>query len=471
MKRWMIVVLVVVVLVVAVIGIGILRQGQAVAAQFASLQTETAAMGSLQATVGATGSVRANQSANLVWQSNGAVGVVFGEVGQRVSTGDILAELRQTSLPQNIILAEADLVSAQQALEDLQAGVEPTALARAAQTLADAEKAADAARRTLNGVTTPANQSEIDSARATVVLTEDRLDKARDAFAPYENKADSVIKANLQTRLSQAQQEYDAAVRRYNNLTGSASALDVAKAQADLDLALAQLADAQTDYDELLAGVSAEDIAAAEARVAAAQATLNLALISAPFDGIVTQAQPQVGDLVSAGTPAFRLDDLSRLLVDVSVSEIDINRIAVDQPVTVTFDAILAKEYEGRVVEVGIVGTDTQGIVSFSTTVELLNPDEDVKPGMTAAVNIVVTQLDNVLLVPNRAVRVQDGQRIVNVLRNNLLETVKITLGASSENYSEVAGGDLQVGDVIVLNPPTNFFAGGPFGGPGGGQP
>ncbi len=471
MKRWMIVLVVVVVLIVAVVGFGILRQGQAAAAQFASLQTETAAMGSLQATVGATGSVRANQSASLVWQSNGVVGAVFGEVGKDVRAGDILAELRQTSLPQNIILAEADLVSAQEALADLQAGVNPTTLARAAQTLADAEKAVDAARRTLNGVTTPARQSEIDSAQAAVVLAEDRLDKAQDAFAPYENKADSVIKASLQTRLSQAQQEYDAAVRRYNNLTGSASALDVAKAQADLDLALAQLADAQSEYDDLQAGVSPEDIAAAEARVAAAQATLNLALISAPFDGTVTQAQPQVGDLVSAGAPAFRLDDLSRLLVDVSVSEIDINRIAVDQPVTVTFDAILAKEYEGRVIEVGIVGTDTQGIVSFNVTVELLNPDADVKPGMTAAVNIVVTELENVLLVPNRAVRVQEGQRIVYVLRNNLLETVNITLGASSETYSEVAGGDLQLGDVIVLNPPTNFFANGPFGGPGGGRP
>ncbi len=471
MKRWMIVLIVAVVLVVAVIAIGVVRQGQAAAAQFASLQTEVAANGSLRATVGATGSVRANQSAALLWQAGGAVGAVYAQVGQAVQSGEILAELRQTSLPQNIILAEADLVSAQQALEDLQKGVDPTALARAAQVLADAEKAVDAARRTLNGVTSPARQSDIDSARASVVLAEDRLDKAREAFAPYENKADSVIKASLQTRLSQAQQEYDAAVRRYNNLTGAASTLDVAKAQADLDLALAQLADAQTEYDKLQQGVAPEDLAAAEARVAAAQATLNLALLSAPFDGIVTQAQPQAGDLVNAGTPAFRLDDLSRLLVDVSVSEVDINRIAIGQPVTITFDAILAKEYEGRVVEVGLVGTDTQGIVSFNVTVELLNPDTDVKPGMTAAVNIVVTELEDVFLVPNRAVRVQDGQRIVYVLRGNLLETARVVLGPSSETYSQVIGGDLQPGDLIVLNPPTNFFASGPFGGgPGGGQ-
>lgn len=470
MKRWMIIVLAVTGLVVAVVGIGAFNARRAAAAQFASLQTEVATIGSLQATVGATGTVRANQSAILAWQAGGTVGTVSAALGQAVQPGDVLGELRQSSLPQSIILAQADLVAAQDALAELQQGVDPTALARAAQALADAQKTVDAAQRTLNVVTSPARQSDIDAAYASVVLAEDRLDKAREAFAPYENKADSVIKASLQTRLSQAQQEYDAAVRRYNNLSGSASALDINKAEADLELALAQLADARTEYEKLQRGVSPDDIAAAEARVVAAQATLNLALITAPFPGVVTQAHPQVGDIVSTGTPAFRLDDLSRLLVDVSVSEVDINRIAIGQPVTVTFDAILAKEYAGEVQAVGLVGTDAQGIVSFTVTVQLLNPDAAVKPGMTAAVNIVVTELEDVLLVPNRAVRVQDGQRIVYVLRANQLESVRITLGASSETYSEIIAGDLQVGDLIVLNPPSNFFSGGPFGGgPGGG--
>ena len=109
-----------------------------------------------------------------------------------------------------------------------------------------------------------------------------------------------------------------------------------------------------------------------------------------------------------------------------------------------------------------MVGTSTQGVVDFTVTVELMDADDAVKPGMTAAVNIVVEQLKNVLLVPNRAVRVQEGKRVVYILRDGALEPVSITLGASSDTDSEVVSGDLKVGDQIVLNPPVVFDQSGP---------
>jgi HlyD family secretion protein len=83
---------------------------------------------------------------------------------------------------------------------------------------------------------------------------------------------------------------------------------------------------------------------------------------------------------------------------------------------------------------------------------------------MTAAVNTVVSELNDVLLVPNRAVRVSDGQRVVYILKNGDPEPVEIELGSSSEIMSEVAGGELNIGDIIVLNPPTEFNQN---GGPG----
>ncbi|MFN2145173.1 MAG: hypothetical protein ACK2T7_07450, partial [Anaerolineales bacterium] len=104
------------------------------------------------------------------------------------------------------------------------------------------------------------------------------------------------------------------------------------------------------------------------------------------------------------------------------------------------------------------VGNVVAGVVNFKVSIELLDADELVKPGMTAAVNIVVSQLEDVLLVPNRAVRVQDGDRVVYVLRGGQLEMVQIELGSSADLYSEVVGGDLEAGDLIVLNPPANFM-------------
>jgi len=116
------------------------------------------------------------------------------------------------------------------------------------------------------------------------------------------------------------------------------------------------------------------------------------------------------------------------------------------------------------------VGTEVAGVVNFKVTVELTDADQDVRPGMTSAVEIVVSQVDGVLLVPNQAVRVEEGMRIVYVMdENGQLEPVEITLGASSDRYSQLLEGDLQSGALIVLNPPIDFFSGGPPGGNGGG--
>jgi len=198
--------------------------------------------------------------------------------------------------------------------------------------------------------------------------------------------------------------------------------------------------------------------------------------ITAPFGGVVTSVDVLPGDLVSPNTLAFRIDNLSILLVDVGVSEIDINQIGVGQPVTLSFDAVLGKEYQGSVVEVSPVGVKEQGLVSFGVTIELIDADEDVRPGLTAAVSIVVRQVEDALLIPNRAVRWVKGEQVVylatdpnNVNAENLL-MIPVTLGASSDEFSEVLGGDISAGDLVVINPPSsiNFEEMGPGASQGG---
>jgi HlyD family secretion protein len=171
-----------------------------------------------------------------------------------------------------------------------------------------------------------------------------------------------------------------------------------------------------------------------------------------------------VGDQVGAGDTAFRVDNLSSLLVDVKVSEVDINRVTIGQPVNLTFDAILGKEYHGEVIEVTQAGTVDEGVVNFTVTVELTDADALVKPGMTAGVNIVVEELQDVLLVPNRAVRLDDGERVVYVLEDGQAVRKEIRLGSSSDTMSIVASGDIIEGDLIILNPPVQFGPGGPGG-------
>ncbi len=379
-------------------------------------QTTPLARGNLVASIGATGSVRARQSAVLAWQTSGIVEAVNVDVGAHVLHDDVLASLDKTSLNQSIILAEADLASAKRTLEDLR---------------------------------------NSDTARAQALVAVGKAEKA------YERAYNWRLELNGKIDITDTYLEFGIPkVRKYK---GYASEQTIADADENLALTEAQLNDARRTYERLKNGADSTDIAAAEARVAAAQSTLNLVFISTPFDGTITQANPSVGDQISAGSVAFRVDDLSHLLLDLQVSEVDINSVFVGQNATLTFDAILGKQYAGKIVEVGQSGDTVQGVVSFTVTVELTDADELVKPGMTAAVTVVVEEVNDVVLIPNRAVRLVDGDRVVYKLVVGQPVEVKIKLGSSSDTSSVLVGGDLKEGDLIILNPPSR--SGGPFGG------
>jgi HlyD family secretion protein len=420
-KRRKIIIAVAVILVIIVLFLVFRPGGGEPVGQF---QFATIGRGNLTATVGATGTVRARQTATLVWQTTGTVEDVNVIIGDEVQAGDVLASLSKQSLPQNIILAEAELVSAQQALEDLLDS--DTARAQAWIALRAAEDAYEKAYDYRDALNYPVRKTQ-------VLLVKEHT--------PY-----GVVD-----------------VPRTKTYKVKATEEEIAKADADLDLKEAQYEDAKRKYERLAEGPNKDDLAAAQARVDAAQATLNLAHLTAPFAGTVTEAFPLPGDQVSTGTMAFRVDDLSSLLVDVELSEVDINNVTVGQIVELSFDAILGMEYQGRVIKVSQAGNVVGGVVNFTVTVELTDADELVKPGMTAAVNIVVEEIKDAVLVPNRAVRLVDGDRVVFVTgEDGKPQKVEIRLGSSSDTMSVVVGGDLKEGDQIILNPTADLTGSGP---------
>jgi HlyD family secretion protein len=341
-----------------------------------------------------------------------------------VDENQVLASLSKTSLPQNIILAEAELVSAQQALDELLNS--DTARAQAWIALRAAEDAYEKAYDYREALNFPVRKTRVDLVKQ---------------VTPY-----GVVD-----------------VPKTRTYKVNATEEEIAKADANLDLKEAQYEDAKRTYERLVDGPNPDDLAAAQARVDAAQATLNLAHLTAPFAGTVTEANPMPGDQVSVGAVAFRVDDLSSLLVDVELSEVDINSVTVGQTVTLSFDAILGQEYQGQVVKVAQAGTVVGGVVNFTVTLELINADELVKPGMTAAVNIVVKEINDAVLVPNRAVRLVDGDRVVFVMgEDGKPDKAEIRLGSSSDTMSVVIGGDLKEGDQIILNPTADLTGSGP---------
>jgi HlyD family secretion protein len=482
-----------------------------------NLETTQVEIGSIRGSISATGTLNSNQSAQLAWKTSGFVGQLFVQSGDLVQTGDVLAELDPSSLSPGDILARAELVSAQRALDDLldsqvQAAAALQAVedaqdaladarnpdlaqAAALQEIAEAKKAVEEADRKFRILTAPVRQSALDQAQANLVLAEKALNDNQDLIDRIEkkkNKAESKYKPwesrrrykkileGLEIQRIQLQISFENSQQKYQDLQSPPNPNDVAVAEANLmdaqaqllaavrdwerikdgtslgDIALleAQLQDAQREWQRLKDGPDPQDIIAAQARLTAAQAAIQQVHLLAPFNGTITDVVNKPNDQVSAGTPAFRLDDLSHYWVEVGVSEIDINQVEVGQPAFLTFDAILGKEYQGQVVEVSPVGNEADGVVTFIVKVELVDPDQDVRPGMTVEVVIIVDEVDEAVLVPNHALRSLEGKRIVYVLQEGGdLELVEVAIGVSSGKFSQVLAGDITPGDLIVTNP------------------
>jgi len=463
MNRRLIWIIAAVVVVAAVVtGVILYRQNQA--SQNTAYQTLTITRGDLTALVGATGTVRANQTTLLSWQTTGRIQSLDVQVGDMVKKGDVLAQLDPASLPQNIILARADLINAQRALEDLRNSDVSRAQAQLALTQAQ-KSLEDALENRTNKDYQRASQSTLDQARANYIVAQNQMEKAEENYNVVADRPeDDPVRAALLSQLAAARQSRDRALANLNYLLSAPDEQELAEADARVEVARANLKDAERNWERVKDGPNAQDIAAAEARVEAIQAALELDSLSAPFAGTISAVNSKPGDQVTPGLSSFRLDDLATLLVDVEIPEVDINRVQLGQPAKLSFDAIQNKEYNGTITEVGRVGNPSVSGVNFTVTIALTDPDESVRPGMTAAVNIVVSQLKDVLLVPNRAVRLRDGQRVVYVLRGAETEPrmVEIEIGATSDVNSEIISGDVLENDLVVLNPPVEFQPGRP---------
>lgn len=426
-------------------------QQAAVAAPVAYQTTRVRAAGA-DASITTSGAVRSRQTSTLLWQTSGTVSRVNAVTGQVVEAKTVLAELEQTSLPQVVILARAELVAAQKALDTLLQSNQARAAAQMALVKAQQELE-DAQDNRRNKLYQRASSETIDIARARLIEANEALDQAEAFFEGHSGDTNSLVYATALSQLAKARQNQIRAQYNLNYVAGLPEPLDIEEADAAIAVAEANLLQAKLDWERVKDGPNPEDVAAAQARVAAAHATLNLAHITAPFTGTLTLVNSKVGDQVTAGAAAFQLDDLSHLYLDVAVVEDEIRRVQVGQPVTIRFDALPGAEYPGTVSEVANFGKATAGTVNFTVTVEIQSPVRDIKPGMTASVRIITGVVTNDLLVPTRALYTRDGQTIVYLLKDGLPAPVAVATGAVSGMDTIITNGALKAGDLIVLNP------------------
>jgi HlyD family secretion protein len=313
-------------------------------------------------------------------------------------------------------VAELELESAQQAYDELFENLNLTT-ALALEELGKARDAVRDAENRVTNLTSPGKQTDIDTARANVVLTGDALDKAREDYEDWADKPeDNLIRASMQLKLSVAQGAYDNAVRDLNWLLEGSDDIDLSIAEAELDAANARLAIAEADYAAMDGGPDPDMLTLAENRLQTAQAQLaaanaNLAAAEAavesadlqiakteivsPISGTVLYRNIETGEIATPNATLFvlaRLDDLSITvyLPEDRYGQVnlgDIAEVKVDSFPGETFTATVVRiadeaEFTPRNVQTG----EGRRTTVFAIELKLNDPDGKLKPGMPADV-------------------------------------------------------------------------------------
>ncbi len=521
-RLWIILGGVIIVLAIAAfVGYRAIAGRQAAAAQF---EVGEASRITAVTSVQSSGPVAAVQSGSVFWKATGIVGTVNVAAGDSVKAGDVLMMLDPASAPQNVILSQADLVSAQKALDEL---LHPTdlALANARKAVADAQDAYDKAQKDLRSVENPAGeglynavadaqlamqtaQNNLQLAHTTadavqITTTENnknaagiRLGRAqaeyddclkiscgeRDqrerslTFAQndYQTALDAYLTAKLKYETSlanqtdstdKAQNKYEDAVANLNAALAGPDANKLAIAQAKVAVTQAALAEAQDKLNKLLNGADPKDIASAQARVQAAQGTADSMMIKAPFDGDVLVVTYQPGDAVAQTQAAVGLANRSKLHVDVTVDESEVSLIQLGDAATVTLDSLPDLTLNGTVSFISGIGDTVQGLVKYTVRVELAEADPRVLLGMTANANIITDVNEGALAVPLDAVQLDAlGEFVNRVKADGAIERVEVKSGEVQGDQVVVIGA-LEPGDKVQIVEPKPAQSGSPFGG------
>ena len=145
------------------------------------------------------------------------------------------------------------------------------------------------------------------------------------------------------------------------------------------------------------------------------------------------------------------IGDLSKLQVEASVDQVDIPKIAKDQNITITLDAMSGTEFKGKVVNIDPIANNTQDVITYNIKTSIESPDPKIQLGMTADLKIDLGEHKDALLVPNLAVRSQDGSKVVQKMIDGTPTDVTVEVGLSDEENTEITSGLLE-GDEIVVN-------------------
>ena len=443
-----------------------------------------------------------------------------------------LASLTKPPVAADLLAAEASVTSAQTQLDDLLAGLSEDDIAASEANVRAAQANVWAASEQLQLAQSGATESETAAAQADLIAAlgqqestqklYDQLLKCFNFELPNGEKREicpGLGNPEEQTRfnLEAAKANASAAQAKLDAILLGPDSDSVGIAQASLAAANAQFDAAQANHDLLLKGATGDQIAAAKANLAQAQANLDAlqngpstsqvtaaetaveqarislkralqnleeATLLAPFSGVVTAINVNEGEV--ANGILIEMFDVESLEVVLDVDEVDIGIISVSQPAVITFESWPNVEIAGEVASIAPEAKrNDSALVVYEVFLSLGQTDLPVLVGMTANADLLTSEQEDVLLVPNAAINADrsTGTYTVNLVTiddNGVQEVqeVEVAIGLRDGKFSQITDGLVEGDQLLVGNnlpvfsfedgePPEEGFSGGP-GGPGG---
>lgn len=312
------------------------------------------------------------------------------------------------------------------------------------------------------------SQSSLDSYKSTIQSDLTAMTSANSTLTAQEDSIDDAYDA-----YTTAQADLKKAKAELAELLAGADANDIANARETLEERKRALADAQdgADPDDIDIKVAKNTIAQRQSSLTNARDTLAEAIeelndytVKAPFDGVIAELTVNKADQVSQNTAIVTLLTEAKI-AEIALNEVDVAKVEVGQKATMTFDAVADLTIAGTVSEVDMIGTATQGVVTYNVKIAFLTEDERIKAGMSASASIATDVKTDVVLVPNGAVKSgQNGGSSVQMISGitaqaaaNPLgvtsptppESRAITTGLSNDSMTEVTEG-LSAGEFVI---------------------
>ena len=230
---------------------------------------------------------------------------------------------------------------------------------------------------------------------------------------------------------------------------------------ADLDLARQALESAQAQ------------VAVAKAQLERNRTNLGYTIIRSPISGVVVARNVDLGQTVAASfqTPTlFQIaQDLSQMQIDTSIAEADVGAVHIGQPVRFTVDSFPDVNFAGTVKQIRLNPTIQQNVVTYNVIVAVNNVEGQLMPGMTAHVHITVAKRENVLRIPNAALRFKPkeeeesthnkkerGSTVYQLSQDEKAHPISVKTGITDNTFTEVVGGELKPNDKLIIRESTS---------------